>query len=349
MDGACSMIKKELNKRLRVGLILLSAILLIADVYMLYRKIALPEVQVVKTTLYEYTNKTDIHYKVSLKPNNLFAQTTQEEGQVYLTNLVDTITATFSYAFSGKSQIDIQGDYEIIAVLEGSSLQNNKRVSIWKKQVVLVPKTSFEKKDTQFNLTKDVNLNLKQYKAFANAIKEEAKVDADVSLTAAMNVNLDSMTEYGRIQDQVASSISLPLKTSYFEITNIGIGDQPGAIENVKQVPVDQKFSVIGLALLGFILLAGLVCLILLTKEIPEDPYLKKLKMIMKQFSNRMVALDSDIIERGDKYQVQSVDDLVKLSDELGKPILYRTFADLKKITTFYIFDEKCIYYFDLT
>ncbi|UWG98625.1 DUF5305 domain-containing protein [Dehalobacter sp. DCM] len=339
--------KKTINRNIRLALIAVIICSLLATAVILYQKITRPDMEEQKTTYYSYTNKLDVGYEVSLKPNHLFDQVIQGEDKVYISNLVDAITASFSYQFIGDSQAEIKGNYDIVAVMEGYTLQNQQRISIWKKQFTLVPQTSFETKDKKISIDRNVVLNFQDYRDFAGTIKEETKIDSDVTLTAYMTVRTQSLVEKGSVNESISSSIALPVKGSYFEISKKS-EDKPGAIQEVTQVPVKNSTIISITVILMVVFLSALLGLIFYTTNRNEDRLLKKLKGILKKYGNRMAALNMEIIPQGESFEVRSFEDLVTFSDEIGRPIVYKHCDDMRRISAFYVLDGKWTYCFFL-
>ena len=75
----------------------------------------------------------------------------------------------------------------------------------------------------------------------------------------------------------------------------------------------------------------------------------KQLSKIFKSHGTRLVAINNEIgTTFGMYYKVKSIEDLVRIADELGRPILYRYSTDPKEITKFYIHDDKSMFSFNL-
>lgn len=109
------------------------------------------------------------------------------------------------------------------------------------------------------------------------------------------------------------------------------------------------KSRLIGYGIGIAILLLALLGLIFGTQKAEVDPIVKELKKIFKNHGTRLVALDSDTIAPDEHLsKVHSIDDLVRISDELGKPIVYKHSNDYKENTRFWVFDENRYYVFDL-
>lgn len=342
--------KKQINKKIRIALIAAVICAFAVLALFLYKLTSSPSMEEQKVSLYSYHSKSSVNYEVSLRPNDLFEELNQGEDQVYLTNLVDSIKASYTYQFTGDYQADIKGNYEIVAVLEGYTTDKEQKTSIWKKQFTVVPKTNFNAKDNKITIKRDAVLNIGIYNNFLKKIKDETKVSSDVAVSALMNVNLNAMTDKGLIQDTISSSIVFPFDTYYFKISKQQIDDKPGVIQETKEVPSSGNlYRLIFYIIALVILLIFLIALLMLTSNsITNDPFLKNLKRIFKKYGGRLIAFNTEISIIGDSFLVKSIEDLVRLSDEIGKPIIYRYRKNLREITKFYVLDERCTYYFEL-
>jgi hypothetical protein len=123
------------------------------------------------------------------------------------------------------------------------------------------------------------------------------------------------------------------------------------AIERVQQVrrPVDEKLLIIICAGIGILIVTLLIFLLFGTKSAEVDIFVKKLKKIFKKHGTRLVALNSEIIG-GEVFQnkVRRMEDLVRVSDELGKPIVYKHSENYKENSKFWVIDENRYYLFEL-
>ena len=342
----------KINKRLKIGLIviLVAAIGIIS--FLLYRAINNPEYKDEKVILYKYNNKSTVNYEVFLKPNILYEKLSLGEGQIYISEFVDYIKTNFNYEFSGDKETDIQGNYSIIAKVSGSIKAEEKGdTTIWQKEFVVLPKKKFKTQNKTLEIKEQVSLKLDEYNEFAKSVTEASKINSTVNLNLVMNINLEVSTDEGLIEDTISPSMNIPLNTTMFQISgNMNI-DKPGAIEETKQIqlPVNKKQVIIYGVIIGILLLI-LIILTFFTKEAPtKDPLEKNLKKIFKKHGDRLVALNSDpTLTNVNLNQVKSIDDLVRIADEIGKPILYKYSQDYKKINKFYITHEEQIYIFDI-
>jgi len=303
-----------------------------------------------KVSLYNYNNVATVDYQVNLKPNALYQNNTLGKDQVYLSEFIDSIKATFEYQFSGDRDIELQGEYDIVALVSGSARKSLDEgdIVIWEKSFPLLSKQTFTIKDNIHPIKKTISIKLDEYNEFAKLANEISKVSNNVNLQLVMNIKVNGTIEKETIEEYITPNIVIPLDTPMFEITTNNV-DKPGAIEKTIQVqqPIDKNQVILNSIILGIIVL-GLIFLIFFTKSAPKKSILEKeLNKIFKKHGDRLVALSSNVDISNARY-VRSIDDLVRLADEINKPILYKYSDDYKEINKFFITNDDEIYVFNL-
>ncbi len=344
--------KININKKLRIGLISVLVILIGIISFLLYKGIKDPGFEEQKKPVYSYNNKASINYKVFVKPNNLYEKNPLDEGKIYITEFVDYINTTFNYEFTGERNADLNGSYTILGKIQGFTGEAEKLVNIWEKNYVIVPEKNFNFKDSSKSIKEELRLDINQYNAFVKEIVESSKINCQTNLSIVMNINLKGDTDKGPIEELISPSLIIPLNTSMFQIggnTNI---EKTGAIEEIIEVPlpINKKQVTIFGVILG-ILLIGLIYILLFTKAILsiKDPLEKTLKQIFKKHGDRFVALNSNSSIIGTNTNlVKSIEDLVRIADEIGKPILYKYSPNYNEIKRFYVIDREDIYVLDI-
>ena len=343
--------KININKKLKIGLVSVLVILIGIISFLLYKEIKEPGFEEQKKPVYSYNNKANVNYKVSVKPNKLYETNPLDEGKLYITEFADYINTTFNYEFVGERVADLKGNYSIIAKVQGFTGEAEKIVNIWEKNFSIVNKKNFIIKDKNKSIQEEIKINLDEYNAFVKEIIELSKINCQTTLSIIMDINLKGDTDKGPIEELISPSLIIPLNTSMFQIggnTNI---EKPGAIEEtIKiQLPVNKnKITLFGI-IIGVLSIA-LIYLIFFTVPAPtKDPLEKTLKQIFKKHGDRLVALNSDSSIIGISTNlVKSIDDLVRIADEIGKPILYKYSPNYKEIKRFYVIDRDDIYILDM-
>ena len=348
--------KLKINKVVRIVLIVSTVIIISIFAIMIFREYTIPVFKEEKIPLYSYSHNGDVKYSVFLKPNILYSQPSIDEGNVYFTELVDHIEASFIYNFECDKLNSFKGEYEINAYLQGYEnirSEDGKASAayvLWQKEFPIKEKTSFHHKNQQASLKDDVQINFWEYKSIADEIIKSLKVNMPTKLSVVMNVDIKADTGEGLIDDKLTQMIEIPLDLNQFTISKKEITSEPKTVEKtirLEMPPNGNKltiyYSIIGVLVLSFILL-------LLFSTTAEDinPYVKEINNLFKKYGNRFVALlEDNSIQNLSIYKVNSVDDLVRLSDEIGKPIIYQYNKNPMDITEFYIIDNTIKYTFN--
>ena len=343
--------RKSLNKRLKIALVAILFIIIAIISVLLYLAVKNPGVREDRVTLLNYSNKADVKYEVFLLPNPLFSSASLEEDKLYFTSFVDHIKTNFQYEFNIDKSADIKGDYEVLAIVEGYTTEEEKVKTIWKKEFTLLPKTNFESKDTKVSIDKEFIFSLVEYDSFATQISEATNINVPVKASVVMNVNMQAKIGKDIIEKKFAPYITIPLGTSYFEIAKSGIEEKPEIVEEINQIqlPVNRNVVITYSIIIGIAFLALMYILIFVKGNAPVDALKKQLNKIFKSHGTRLVAINNEIgTTFGMYYKVKSIEDLVRIADELGRPIMYRYSTDSKEITQFYIHDDKSMFSFNL-
>lgn len=352
-----------INKRLRIALITILIILISLSIFTIYYKVSYPGFEEQKNQLYSYNNKSLIDYKVFLNPNNLYHGNNLDEGKLYITEFVNYIDANLNYELLGEVPADIQGEYNIIATVKGFTGEGEKQVNIWEKEFPIKQYQYFNTKDGKVLINENVKLNLSDYNTFVKDIKESSKINCDTVVILSMNVNLTGTTDKTSFNETISPSLTIPLDTPMFQIIESNLVDEPKTVSETIQVklPVNKNI-IITSSIILFLLLVAAIILVFFTQVAPEkDKHEKELKKIFKKYGERLVALGSELtvkesmalsseIKVNEPVYVYTFDDLVRISDEISKPIFYKYNSNYKEIKSFFISNERerYIYNFEI-
>jgi len=360
--------RKMIGRNIRWTCIVIAGVLVIAAAYLFYMELTSVKFREIKVKVFSYSSAGNIDYRVRLKPNILYNETSLGEGEIYITEFVDNILANFSYRFAGDKESEIQSTYEIIAYVEGydeiksdfptyqqtegSAEQSNSRQKVvWSKEFRLVPETRVNQNGNELSVTRNLSLNYSEYNNFASKAIELSKFSVKTRLVVTMNVMTEANTQFGTVNDSCSQSLVIPLGSSSFQIIKNNQPEKPGALEETQkiQIPKDRNLIILYGAV-GVVSLFILLWLIFLVKTKPGiSEHAKVLNTIFRKYGNRLVALnsaspcDSDLIR-----MVRSIEDLVRIADEIQKPILYSYNSDSNFINRFFIYDDIWMYVFDI-
>ena len=343
-------VKLRMAKMLRISLITVLGLFTVFVFVLLYQAWTSPGTVEEKVQIYSYKHKGEVDYRVNLHPNPITSEESLGKGQYYLTPFVKNINTSFKYQFLGDKVADITGEYEVTAYMQGIRRELDKIFIIWNKPYILSAKETFEAKDKEIALNKELHLDLKIYNDFVAKFFKDHEIQTEVILSLNWDVRINAQTENGMIQEQLTPSITIPLNTKYFQITEDLSKSKEGVIENtvITTLPVDEtKLTVYGV--LAFIFIIGIILIIFKTENTIVNPVKKQWKKIHKDHGERLVALENELSINSDSLlNVKTFEDIVKVADELGKPIMYRGNLEHDEEQVFYVLNEPRIFTYRL-
>jgi len=270
-------------------------------------------------------------------------------GEVIFSKLVDRMDATYYYDF--KSDQPVRGrteEVEITATLENPE--------VWSKTFVLVPRTR-ESGDFRTSFPVDIN----HFTEVLEAIRSETEVSAEsYNLTIKADVHTVAQTDFGRIDEVFSQTLSSALGRGTLEWNEELVDSKPGAMTASQMIPNPNKYvglSVSGVRILAavmtgilFLLFAYLVWFNLKVKPVAVPKIEKEIRLVNKKYGERMAEATSQTPLEGEKIiSIGSMEDLIKVADELGKPIIHQAPTTPEEAHAYYVFDGATRYQYVLS
>ena len=300
---------------LRNILILILSVILVIS--MIFTSLAFSQKTTVKKSIpvVTYWESGEFDYLVHLKNNSLYEKPTLEPGEgVIFKRLVESINASFTYKFWCNRSSTIAGSYGLIAVLS---------TDLWEKEYTLLPTTTFSSEEPANNISFRIEfpINFSKFEGILSKINSETGVVArNPRIIYRCMVSIDA----GKVKDVFAPELNVTLSGDIIGIENLH-SHRKGVVKESKVVQKEDVKASRGLFLiLDIISILALSFLLLFSEGIAEEN--KTLKLIRRRYSDLLVEVKNlPALER--KTKVNTLDDLIKLSDILGKPIFYRKSA----------------------
>jgi len=260
-------------------------------------------------------------------------------GQVIFSKLVDRIDATFSYHF--KSDQPVRGlteEVTITAVLENPE--------VWSKIFVLVPRT---RKSGDFTTSFPMDIN--RFTEMLEAIRSETGVPAKShTLTIKADVHTVAQTDFGRIDEVFSQTLSSELGKGALEWNEELTKSEPSSITTSQMIPNSEKYLGLSVSVArsvsaamagGFFLLCVFsVVLYVRFKPAELSQIEKEALQVRKRYGKRIAEATSQTPLEGEKIiSLGSMEDLIKVADELGKLIIHQAPTTPEEAHAYYVFD----------
>ena len=270
-------------------------------------------------------------------------------GEVIFSKLVDKMDATFDYTFKCDQPIsELTEEVSIIATLENPE--------VWSKTFVLVPPTM---KSENFSIS--FPLDIDHFTEMLEAIRSETGVPAEsYNLAIKADVHTIAQTDFGPIDEVFSQTLSTALGKGTLEWNEELVESKPGSITTSRMIPNPNKYvglSVSGIRILSAIVMGSMVFLFLYFlrrymkfKPVEVPKIEKEISLARKKYGERIVEATSQTPVKDEKIiSIGSMEDLIKIADELSKPVIHQAPSTPEEAHAYYVFDGATRYQYVLT
>jgi len=299
-------------------------------------------------------------YSINLKENSLYdsktlkppavtpftppsSSKTLKPGQVVFINLVDKMDATFYYRFKTDKPVNnITSDVELTVILNATGSEDTE---LWSKKFPLLN----SKKSGDFNVSFPVDLI--GYLELLDTIRKETGASAESNnITISANVHTVAETPFGLIDETFTQALKGSIKGSVLEWDKELAKTQPSSITTSQMVSNPDKFLGLSvgasrnlfmalLFIFGFFLLFSVVWYFIFKPE-GVSQIEKETLQVRKKYRERMAEATSQTPVLGEKtISLGSIEDLIKVADELGKPVIHQPLGTHEEQHAYYVFD----------
>lgn len=343
-----------INKNVRLSIICIMAVMLAIMAIMILYTVKKGKFIEQKVPVYSYSNKAKVDYQTFLLPNSLYPanQKSIGAGNIYIKKITDYIETNLRYEFNGQAPAEIQGKYNIKAVMEGQLGSDSSKKTIWRYEEQLTPEQSFKINDSKYVVEAKSQIKPQKFDDIAKQKSSENDLSFDTKLTIYWDIQIEAKTSKGIVHEQLTPTMEIPINTEkYFSIKGSLTPEKKASIDTTTKVisptykmriNLYSSVIVIGLLVLTFLILG--------TSAKQLDSALQiKLKKIFKNHGDRLVQLKGEnLLGAAQLLHVREFDDLVRIADDIGRPIFYKQNKASNDISTFYVFDEKYVYLLEL-
>jgi hypothetical protein len=331
--------KLSLGRAARTIIFALLGLLLAGSFYYLFSVFREPSVVTKELPAYSFRHHGNLDYKVQIKPNSVFAVQTMGPGESYYTNLVQSIDARCSYSYTAEQAADLSAVYSVVAVV--------KNPDVWTKEFILVPPATVQAEGREISFVRDFSFNLDDFEAFLDEANTQLGVFAEnPEVAVEARVKVTAETADGRSGAELTPSMVIPLGVSKFEIGGKLSPEKSGSLNKPTQVPnpglSGRKIRAISFT--GALLLLGIAFTLFTVSKEPVSAGV--VDLFWKKYGERMVKAGADFTVPEDLILIplHSVEDLTRVADEAGKPIIYQEAGLARGVPACYVIDGLTAY-----
>lgn len=295
----------------------------------------------------EYRQEADYTYTASIKPSVLYEnRTTLLPGETAYSSLIKSLNISLTYNFtSNPSPEHVEITYGVSAVLEAEGQ--------WSKQFVLTS----EKTENTPEIKETYQLNLTEIEELIKTIEKETDIHASTYYYKIVpKIRLNASTAGESIIEEYTPTLQIKLAPTILEFTGLS-HTKPESIGHHETY--EATWSSAGLTTtvrnmryfsyaLVLLFSGCLAFTVWRMQKIPSPPFME---MIKKEHRERIIEAKEPLTKKIEKatIKVESVEDLVKVSEETFKPIIHETTTIKKgkvKRHTLYVLDTDIKYEF---
>jgi len=291
-----------------------------------------------------YTQTGDYTYVVYLKNNTLYELPLLLPNQgVFFKQIINNINASVSYSYTSDINGRITGNYSMDAEI---------KTDLWTKNYPLIDRVPFSSNGSTATFTQVFPINYSFYDNVVTQINTETGIPAsNPKLIFHTTVILTQETAEGTIHAQLTPDLSMTLTQKILEIPNNLSSKQTGTLTH--QIIIKNESIILQRNLfLGITVLFGLILsgLLFLTKNTPEsitstDIIINKIYKRNGEWIHKTVTPPPTALQHTLRFA--SIEDLVKIGEDLNKPIFHYTIPNSQK-HVFYILDGTTTYLYEL-
>ena len=319
--------RNKIRKSTKYFSIIIAIVLFVTSFSSLVNNLSKENQKVKTKQIYSYTNKFNYDYKVNLKQNKYIKQTNDNDKTLaYVTDLIDNTDLMINYEYIADKESDLQYTYNIVGRMQIVYTKDGEEQKIWDEEETLLEETQSQIKDKKITIREKLNLDLKDKNELLNQFKQQMGMTIDAKYTITLKVDIKTNVEQKDIQDNYTSAIQLDLAEKTTKIT--GDNDKEDSEYISKEYKVNGAKNVI-IIILDIILLGISIILIRYatrsrTANRVKNEFRIELNRILKICQDKIVQVSTRPNDSAESVVlVKDFGEIIKLSEELFKPILY--------------------------
>lgn len=328
-------------------IIVLTLILFIASIILLIKEYTVKYYQNKEKIIYTFNTREYVDYVVIIKDDKTYGKIIYPNQDTYISKYIDSIDLFFNNRFMANTNANIKGKFDIKGKLIGFVGNEKEEKIIWSKDITYVPKKIYKCKTSVKDINEKIIINYNYYRDLCKKIKKETGVHTEQKLVITMNSEYIVLKNLKEKIVKSNISFEIPFSEDYFSLS------KTKPVEGTENIIVKEKVNLpnnikntILLILLCFVsVIVNIFMWMYTTQPSESDKYIKNILKLLRNYDKYLVVINNnDYFEYTIRINVESFNDLVKISDEIERPIMYVKKDRIIDINEFFITDKGCTY-----
>ncbi|MBE6590039.1 MAG: hypothetical protein E7643_07650 [Ruminococcaceae bacterium] len=288
-----------------------------------------------------YTQKSDVDYRVYLKENEFYDKSYAEEGKAYIADLIDRVNVAFLYDVAMDAEdVNFEYSYRIDALMQ---VKDKSGAVIFDHTDAIVPPTKVEKTGNGLTVAHETWVDYGKYNDLATRFSSTylKESDSKSSLSLLMRIEVVGACEEfsGNSNDMYTVSLEIPLSS---EVVNMSVSSTVEEGDNQilarENETVKNVFMILTIvfAILTLIGVGLFIAFIFLTRSTDINYEIKRNRILQtyKPFIQKLAAAFDT--EGYQLLYIEEFKDMLEIRDTIQSPILMYENED-QTLTGFYI------------
>jgi hypothetical protein len=270
-----------------------------------------------------------------------------QPGETAFVNLINNMDVNFGYEFQATKPVNnLNTNVDIVATL---SVPQS-----WSKNFDLLQTTK------SGDFTVDFPLDIASYTQLMQSINSETgTTPSSYNLTVTANIHTTGDSSFGPIDETFNPTMNGTITGNILTWDKDLTGSKTGAINQTATINNPSKYLGLSvsaakmvfviLATLFFFLFVGLAVLYFGSRRPNHSAYDREVQKIQKRYGARIAeSLGNYFIDDGKPVPMNSIDDLIKVADELGRPLVHQSAGASGEVQLYYVIDGETRYQYSV-
>lgn len=306
---------------------LLAIVLIITSLCNLGQNLSKENMQTSTKEIYNYTNKFDYSYQVNLIDNPYIKEDViQDKTIAYVTDLIDNTDFTLNYEYVANKQADLEYSYSIVGKMQVVYTKDGEEQKIWDEEETLLEEKKLEAYSDKININEKLKVDLKSKNELLNDFKQKMGMSIDAIYTIKLKILVSTNVEDEPITVTYAPTVQVDLAEKTSKITGENNKEDSEYISKEYEVKgsTNVVMIIVDIILIGISILLIKYVTKARTTNIVKNEFRQELNRVLKLCQDKIVEVSNKPNEEEENVVfVKDFGEIVKVSEELFKPILY--------------------------